>query len=245
MRRLFIPVIIITILLVSCKKQVGINNTKEEGDYNMHEYKLNDNANLYWLSHAGFKIKTGNKIIYIDPYEINDTETADIVLITHAHYDHCSIRDLQKIVKNNTTVLAPADCTSKFAGNISGKMQLVSPNKKFSVQGLDIETVPSYNINKKFHPKENNWVGYIINVSGTRIYHAGDTDLIPEMSLIKADVALLPIGGTYTMNLKEAANACEKINPKIAIPMHYGKIVGTSNDAVEFKKSAKCEVIIL
>jgi L-ascorbate metabolism protein UlaG (beta-lactamase superfamily) len=252
--RLFILAIIITalLLLVSCQKQEDkkdlinkLNNSNNKGDFNMHEYKLNENATLYWLSHAGFKIKTNGKTIYIDPYEITDTEPADIVLITHSHYDHCSIADLLKIVKNTTTILATADCTSMFAGKVQGKMQLVTPNKILNVGGIDIETVPAYNINKQFHPKENGWVGYIINAKGTKVYHAGDTDLIPEMEKIKADVALLPIGGTYTMDAKEAAKACSIINPKIAIPMHYGKIVGTKASAEEFKKASSCTVLII
>ena len=211
----------------------------------MHEYKLNDNSTLYWLSHASFKIKTSDKTIYIDPFEINESDPADIILITHAHYDHCSVDDIQKIVKNTTNILAPADCIQKFAGRLMGKIQPVLPNNKYTILGIEIETVSAYNTNKQFHPKENGWVGYIINASGTRVYHAGDTDFIPEMSKIKTDVALLPVGGTYTMTAKEAANACLAITTKIAIPMHYGKIVGAKESAEEFKKFASCKVLII
>lgn len=211
----------------------------------MHEYKINDNAALFWLGHSSFKIKTQDKVIYIDPYEIDSKEPADIVLITHPHYDHCSIQDLQKIVGENTVIVAPSDCTSKFAGKIGGKLELINPGDKKTIKNIEIETVFSYNKGKQFHPKENNWVGYILNISGTRIYHAGDTDLIPEMQNIKTDIALLPIGGTYTMNVKEAAEACSIINPKVAIPMHYGKIIGSIGLAKEFKKLAKCHVEII
>ncbi|MBR9690057.1 MBL fold metallo-hydrolase [Candidatus Woesearchaeota archaeon] len=211
----------------------------------MHEYKLNENSMLYWLGHASFKIKTQDKTIYIDPFEIEDVETADIVLVTHSHYDHCSINDLKKIVGDGTVILAPGDCTSKFAGKVGGKLVLVSPGDKKTIEGIEIETVPSYNVNKQFHPQQNAWVGYIVDASGTRVYHAGDTDVIPEMSNFNVDVALLPVGGTYTMDAAEAAKACDAINPKVVIPMHYNKIVGNLESADEFKKLAKCNVEII
>lgn len=212
----------------------------------MHEIKISENSTLYWLGHASFKIKTSDKIIYIDPYEITDVEKADIVLITHPHYDHLSILDLQKITTPETIILGTVDCTSKFAGKITSKYEIISPDMKKNIKGIEIEIVYAYNTNKRFHPKENGWVGYIINIDGKRIYHSGDTDLIPEMKNIKTDIALLPIGGTYTMDAVEAAKACEEIKPKIAIPMHYNKLVGTKEAAFEFKKLVKnCEVFIL
>ncbi len=255
MRRIFIKAIslfMILLFITGCQNKIENKNNSviTEGE-NMHGYKINDDSMLYWLGHDGFKIKTNDKIIYIDPFDINESETADIVLITHAHFDHCSIKDLQKIVGDKTTILATADCTSSFAGKIGGKMQLVAPNKKFNVQGIEIETVPAYNVNKfrspgvVFHPKENEWVGYIINVSGTRVYHSGDTDFIPEMKNIKTDIALLPVSGTYVMTPNEAAEACSAINPKVAIPMHYNKIVGTIESAEEFKRLSKCKVEII
>jgi len=212
----------------------------------MGEYKISEKSNLTWLSHASFKIKTENKTIYIDPYELSEAENADIVLITHPHYDHLSISDLQKIVTLNTVILGTIDCTSKFAGNINSRYEIISPGMKKIINGIEIEIVAAYNTNKRFHPKENGWVGYIINIDGVNIYHAGDTDLIPEMEHIKTDIAIIPIGGTYTMDAKEAAKAVETIKPKIAIPMHSNKIVGTKESAIEFKHLVKnCEVLIL
>lgn len=212
----------------------------------MHEYKINETSTLYFLGHASFKIKTNGKTIYMDPYEINDTEKADIVLITHPHYDHLSISDLQKIVTPNTIILGTIDCTSKLAGKVNSKYEIISPEMKKKLNGIDIEIVAAYNTDKRFHPKENGWVGYIITIDGVRIYHAGDTDIIPEMSNIKTDIAMLPIGGTYTMDAKDAAKSCEIIKPKIAIPMHYNKIVGSIESGHEFKRLAKsCEVLIL
>lgn len=212
----------------------------------MHEYKISEKSTLFWLGHSSFKIKTENKIIYIDPYDLTNIETADIILITHPHYDHLSIFDLQKITTKDTIILGTIDCTSKLAGNINSKYEIVSAEMKKIIKGIEIETVHAYNVNKKFHPKENNWVGYIINIDDVKIYHAGDTDLIPDMKNIKTDIALLPIGGTYTMDANEASKACGIIQPKIAIPMHYNKIVGNLDSAKDFKKLTKnCEVIIL
>ncbi|MDD5086857.1 MAG: MBL fold metallo-hydrolase [Candidatus Nanoarchaeia archaeon] len=200
---------------------------------------------IEWLGHAGFKIKNG-KIIYIDPYNIPPEEKADIILITHGHYDHCSVDDIKNLIKEDTFVLATTDCSSKLS-NLQGiKVQPVKPGKKFEVMGLKIETVPAYNINKNFHEKINEWVGYIIEIDGKRIYHAGDTDFIPEMKEIKnIDVALLPVGGTYTMDAKEAANAANTIWPKVAVPMHYASIIGSEQDAKKFKELCDCEVEIM
>lgn len=199
---------------------------------------------LDWLGHASARITSG-RIIYIDPYHIKEEEKADIILITHGHYDHCSIEDLQKIVKPETVIVATADCLSKFSGKIEVRdVKLVEPGQKLDIAGLKIEAVPAYNLKKQFHPKANNWVGYVLEVKGKRIYHAGDTDLIPEMKKIKADVALLPIGGTYTMAPEEAAEAANTINPKLAIPVHFGTIIGTKADAEKFKALCRCHAQI-
>ena len=196
--------------------------------------------NIHWLGHASFKL-TGEKIIYIDPYEISDTEKADIILITHTHHDHLSMDDIEKIRKLDTAVFAPEDARSKLSD-----FKSVKPYQFFNVGKIKIETVPAYNLDKEFHPEEKNWVGYIIEINGQRIYHAGDTDLIPEMSELKdIDVALLPIGGKYTMDVTEALQAVNIIQPKIAIPMHYGKLVGTKMDAEKFKQLAGCKVELL
>lgn len=195
---------------------------------------------IRWLGHASFKIKD-EKVIYIDPWKLKDTEPADIILITHDHYDHCSPEDVKKIKKDTTWLVAPADCASKFSGNV----KVVKPNEKFTVEGVEIETVPAYNLNKDFHPKSNQWVGYIVTVKGARIYHTGDSDFVPEMKNLKVDIALFPVGGTYTMTADEAAQAVNTMKPKVAIPMHYGTIVGSAKDVERFKKLCNVEVEVL
>ena len=199
--------------------------------------------NIHWLGHATFKIIAEDKIIYIDPFQIKKEDQADIILITHEHFDHCSPKDVEKIQKPDTVIVTTNDCALKLSGDI----KKVKPGDKINVKGIEIEAVPAYNTNKKFHPKENNWVGFIINIKNTRIYHAGDTDKIPEMKDFKnIDIALLPVSGTYVMTAEEAAEAALIINPKIAIPMHYGSIVGSEEDAKRFADllKGKIEVVI-
>lgn len=204
-----------------------------------------DGIKIEWLGHAAVRI-ISDKIIYIDPYQINSSEKADLILITHGHYDHCSVEDIQKISKPETIIVATTDCISKFAGKVEvANVKLIEPGKKIDIEGVKIEAVHAYNPKKQFHPKSNDWVGYIVEVNGKRIYHAGDTDIIPEMKKIKADIALLPIGGTYTMTPEEAAEAANIINPKIAIPIHFGAIIGTKADAEKFKALCRCKSKIL
>jgi len=203
------------------------------------------NVKLDWLGHSSFKI-TNKRVIYIDPYNIQADEKADIILITHSHYDHCSIEDIKELVKDRTIVIIPPDCQSKLSGIQGINVHLAKPGKKIEAFGIIVEAVPAYNINKNFHEKANEWVGYIINTDGKRIYHAGDTDFIPEMKEIKEiDVALLPVGGTYTMDAAEAAKAANTIKPKVAVPMHYGSIVGSEKDAKRFKELCNVEVEIM
>src|SRR4030065_789959 len=199
-------------------------------------------SNIHWLGHDTFKI-IGEKVIYTDPFKIKKKDTADIILITHEHYDHCSPEDVKKLQSDDTVIVAPADC----AGKLSGDIRTVKPGDKINVKGIDIEAVPSYNTNKKFHPKDNNWVGYIFTVKGERICLAGDTDFIPEMKNYKADIALLPVSGTYVMTAEEAVNAALAIKPGLAVPMHYNSIVGTKDDAKRFADglNGKIEVRIL
>lgn len=197
---------------------------------------------IHWLGHDTFKV-IGEKVIYTDPFKIKKKDKADIVLITHEHYDHCSPEDVKKIQGADTIIVATPDCAKKLAGNI----KTVKPGDKINVAGVEIEAVSAYNTNKQFHTRDKNWVGYIFTVKGQRIYIAGDTDRIPEMKNIKADIALLPVSGTYVMTAEEAIQAALDIKPKIAIPMHYGSIVGDEKDAERFAEGlkGKIEVVIL
>ncbi len=193
---------------------------------------------IKWLGHSGFEI-IGEKKIFIDPFQIQGIQDkADIILITHGHYDHLSQEDIKKIALPSTTIAITPDGQSSLR-NFPGKVILVEPNKEYVIDGIKIQTVPMYNINKHFHPKQNEWVGYIIESEGKKIYHAGDTDIIPEMENLKSkniDIALLPISGTYVMTATEAAKAAQIINPKLAIPMHYGNIIGTEKDVKIFQE---------
>lgn len=206
------------------------------------------------LNHDCFKIKA-EKVIYFDPYNLlNNLEFADVIFITHSHADHCSPIDIAKIIKSETIIVTVPDCQSKLSNLEVAEVILVEPGKILDLSGLKVEIIPAYNTNKfrspgiPFHPKENQWVGYIVTIAGKRIYHAGDTDVISEMSNLKdIDIALLPVSGTYVMTAIEAVEACKKINPKLAIPMHYGSIVGTASDAEKFKNSLSsfCKVEII
>jgi L-ascorbate metabolism protein UlaG (beta-lactamase superfamily) len=199
-------------------------------------------ANIHWLGHDTFRIE-GEQLIYTDPFNIKKKDKADIILITHEHRDHCSPEDVKKVQGPDTVIVTPADCAAKLQGNI----KVVKSGDKIEIKGMTIEAVPSYNTNKQFHTKDRGWVGYVFTVKGQRIYLAGDTDYIPEMKNIRTDIALLPVSGTYVMTALEAAQAALDIKPKVAIPMHYGSIVGTKDDALKFaeKLKGKIDVVIL
>jgi L-ascorbate metabolism protein UlaG (beta-lactamase superfamily) len=196
--------------------------------------------NITWLGHDAFKIKADN-VIYVDPYELEDGEPADLILITHDHYDHCSPQDVAKIRTDETEIVTIAACARK----VGGRVHTVTPGDRLVVKGVEIEAVPAYNTNKRFHTRGAGHVGFVVTVAGQRIYHAGDTDFIPEMKEIEADIALLPVSGVYVMTAEEAAEAAEAIQPKVAIPMHYGSIVGSAQDARRFQELCSVEVRIL
>lgn len=192
--------------------------------------------NIEVLCHSSIRIKR-EKVIYVDPFKIDKNyKDADIIFITHDHYDHCSEEDIEKIKKENTIVIAPNGIHEKLLNNGFSKNNIieVSPNKKYEVEEIKFETVPAYNINKQFHPKANGWVGYIIELDGIRYYIAGDTDITEENRKVKCDVAFVPVGGTYTMDFKEAVTLVNEIKPKVAVPIHYGSVVGKEKDAINF-----------
>lgn len=212
---------------------------------------------ISWTGHDGFRIKGTNSqsnqlTVYIDPYQLSSNyqnqNDADVVLITHDHFDHLSIDDLKKIINNNTSIISATECVEKLAELKVKEINGIKPGEKTTIKNLKIEAVPAYNTNKKFHPKSDGKVGFVLVVNEKRIYHAGDTDLIPEMESVDSDIALVPVSGTYVMNAEEAANAVNKLlRPKIiAIPMHYNAIVGTEEDAKKFKVLVNvCKVEIL
>ena len=206
---------------------------------------------LSWLGHDGFRIQNG-KVVYIDPFKIETGgPEADIVLISHEHFDHCSVEDLTKVVTPATVIVAHSQSKNVLAKLKVKEIKIMKPGDKINVGEITVEAVPAYNVNKfrepgkAFHPKEDGKVGFILTMKGVRIYHAGDTDHIPEMKNVETDIALLPVSGTYVMTAQEAAEAAATIKPQVAIPMHYGTIVGNTADADSFRKLVKCEVRLL
>ncbi len=198
--------------------------------------------NIHWLGHDSFRIEDQGKILYIDPWKLSsDAPKADYIFVTHSHYDHFSHPDIEKIKKVDTRIVGPADVTSK----IKGETLTLEPNQIVQLDLIEVEAIPAYNTNKTFHPKENKWLGFVIKLSdGTKIYHAGDTDFIPEMKNLKVDIALLPVSGTYVMTADEAVQAANTFKPGIAIPMHFGDIVGDESDAEKFKNGFQGTTII-
>lgn len=196
---------------------------------------------IKWLGHASFRLE-GEKIVYIDPWKISKGAlAADIVLITHTHYDHCSPEDVRLISKKDTVIVVPEDGAGKFKNPVIS----LKPGESREIEGIKVEAVAAYNINKSYHPRGENWVGYIVTIDGQRIYHAGDSDAIPEMEDLKVDAALLPVAGTYTMNAQEAAEIVNKMKPGLAIPMHFGTIIGSLADADKFSRLSSVPVKIL
>ena len=215
----------------------------------MFEY---NGVKIRWYGHDTFTLEKGITVC-IDPYKLSKPLSADLVLISHNHFDHMSMEDLKKTCSDQTIIVAANECINQLSKVKSKEKIGIVPGQEKTVGHIKIKAVPAYNINKinpdtnkPFHPKEDGKVGFVINIGETSIYHTGDSDLIPEMTSLKPDILLVPVSGTYVMTAKEAAAAVEKIKPKIAIPMHYGSIVGSEKDAREFKDMVKSfEVQIL
>ena len=199
---------------------------------------------INWLGHASFKLK-GSKVVYIDPWKLpaEEGKDGDLVLVTHDHYDHCSPSDIKKALAAQGKVLAAECCKQKYPDADMYTLAWM----KHRIADLNIYATAAYNINKQFHPRELGHVGYVIELDSVRIYHAGDCDAFPHMRDIECDIALLPVSGTYVMDPLEAVDACNMLNPQVAIPMHWGDkdVVGTREDAEKFAELAPCEVVIL
>ncbi len=214
---------------------------------------INNKLKLDFLGHSGFIITLQNgKSIAIDPYNIpNNLPKVEFMLITHSHYDHCSIKDISKLVKKKTLILIPANAQSKIARIKDIDMQIIEVGNEIQIGSIRFEATFAYNLNKKFHPKSEGWLGYIIKYENIIIYHAGDTDAIPEMKKLTGYgkignifIALLPVSGTYVMDAEEAAGIAAVIKPAIAVPMHYGAgVAGTLSDAEKFVSLCKTKGI--
>jgi L-ascorbate metabolism protein UlaG (beta-lactamase superfamily) len=205
-----------------------------------------------WLGHSGFRIRVGRAYVYIDPYRVpEDSPPADLILITHGHYDHFSPQDVELLSTDSTWLVGPA----AVAERVSGQVHSIAPGELLDdevVRGVHVAAVAAYNTSKRdaegraFHPREAGWVGYELNLRGERLYHAGDTDVIPEMDAVTGvDVALLPVSGMYVMTAQEAAEAARRIQPRVAVPMNWGSHIGTVEDARAFAEKAPVEVRVL
>ncbi len=191
---------------------------------------------IYWLGHASVLIEAGKRKIFVDPWKLSLVSPADLVLVTHEHYDHCSDQDISKIAGSQTPVLGPSSAVKKIT---KGQKVVLKPGEDYKLDWVTIEGTPAYNLDKPFHPEERQGLGFLIKLPENSIYVAGDTDLIPEMKQIHPDIALVPVGGTYTMDASQAAEAVSLLKPKIAIPIHFGDIVGSRKQAEEFQRLVK------
>ena len=190
-----------------------------------------------WFKQSAYRWQGGGLTLYIDPWEVTTEDPADLIVLTHAHFDHYSKPDLERLTTSKTVVVAPRDIAAELTGNVIA----VAPGQSLEAAGVHLETVPAYNVVEErleAHPKANGWVGYLLILGGHTYYHAGDTDHLPELEGITTEVAFLPIGGTYTMDHQQAADRALAMRPGLAVPMHYGFVVGTTGDAERFAEAA-------
>ena len=209
------------------------------------------NLDVQRIAHDTFRI-AGSKVVYTDPFRVKERDSADVVVLSHEHFDHLSVEDLEKVSTPQTRLVASPLCKDELKKVKAAEIKFIKPGEKATVDGVEVEALPAYNVNKfkspgqAFHPKGEPRLGFILEVDGTRVYFAADTDFIPEMKSVRCDIALLPVSGTYVMTAEEAAEAVAAIKPRIAVPMHYGAIVGSETDARKFKSLVKsCQVEII
>ncbi len=197
---------------------------------------------LHWLGHDSFRIDQP-LVIYLDPWKLPpDSPTADLILVSHEHFDHCSPPDVEMVRAEHTLVVAHEEAAKKLRKPV----RVLRPGEALEHRGVRVEGVPAYNTNKPFHPRAAGQLGFVLTLAGERLYFAGDTDHIPEMADIRCDLALLPVSGTYVMTAQEAADAAAAIKPRVAVPMHYaGGVVGTPADAERFRQACSCPVVVL
>jgi len=201
---------------------------------------------IEWNSQASVKIKFDDKVLYIDPYKLESFEKADYIFISHDHGDHLSLKDIRKIADETTKFIISEPCINKVKSLEYDQLEIMLPGEKIDLDNIPVEAVPAYNIDKNYHPKENNHIGFIITLNGVRIYHSGDTSRIPEMKNFNCDIGMLPLGQTYTMDsVEEAVEAARDIKAKIVIPFHYGLAEGSEEDAVKFRDLLKGQVNVI
>ena len=197
-------------------------------------------------THSSIRVQA-DQIIYFDPYEIQEeTHDADVIFVTHDHHDHFDPASIEKILRDDTMLVIPRSCFESWSasGILVTQVVQMDPGQQIDLGQICIETVPAYNHMKPFHPRKNQWLGYIVTIDGRRIYVAGDTDVTEEAKQVKCDIAFVPVGGKFTMNAAKAAELVNTINPDIAVPTHYGSIVGRRSDGREFKKAVREEILV-
>lgn len=202
--------------------------------------------NISLIEHSAIRIRNKDKIIYFDPFRLGDKYIcdADYIFITHSHWDHFSSQDIMQIKKEKTKIIATEDLKKQILelGFDKENVLIVKPNNNYLVDNISFTTIPAYNLNKDYHKREYNWVGYLINIDDKKVYIAGDTDNTEEARKVECNIACVPVGGTYTMTFEEAAELIKEIKPDVAIPTHYKSVVGTVEDAYNFKELLKKDV---
>jgi len=241
--KLLILAVMFGVVVCGCKKEEGGAETTQTIEKEETGKEASMGITIQWLGHASFKICHEDTVIYIDPWKLKESPgDATLVFISHSHHDHYSPGDIAKVSGPDTKLIASADVVAKEKAG-----EAIMPGLTIELEGVRVRGVAAYNPEKAFHPKKNSWVGFLIEIGSKQIYYAGDTDLTEQIKNLKdiIDVALLPVGGTYTMNAEEAAEATKYIKPALAIPYHWGDIIGGQEDAEKFAALAECEVKIL